>query len=458
MALGGLVCALLNAGAFLLLAGFHGIKSPVFVSWVPAVLAMGAFYIYSRFTLLISARNMWWMLGRGMMRWFNVLFLCVAALFFLPREQIDPHWLRMMTLQWAAIALPLQLLGLFSLRRAAYRINNSPSSRRAAVFFGMGPEARKLAMRLQRSPILGIYVAGYYAEEPVTPRDGEAPVPKYLGRYPDALPQIEAGKFGMAFVTLDDEKEKPLTADLMNRLYDSTSAIYLMPESPFLGELSASSADIAGVPLLALHETHMVGLSRSIKRAMDLVIGGLMLVALAPVMLAAAIAIKLTSPGPVIFRQQRYGERGLPITVYKFRSMTVASGKEADGSLRQAQVGDKRVTRVGRFLRKTSLDELPQLFNVMTGTMSLVGPRPHAAEHNELYRRLIRGYMLRHSVKPGITGWAQIHGLRGETDTPEKMQRRVKYDRYYIANWSLQLDLKILVRTVLVIFWDRNAY
>jgi len=458
MALAGLVCALLNAGAFLILSGFHGMTSPVFVSGVPAVLAASAFYIYSRFTLLISARSMLWMLGRGGVRWFNVLFLCVAALFFLPGEHNDPKWLRLITLQWAAIALPLQIIGLFSLRRVAYRLNNSPSSRRAAVFFGMGPEARKLAMRLQRSPILGIYVAGYYADEPVTARAGEPPVAKYLGRYPDAIPHIEAGQFGMAFVTLDDEKEKPLTADLMNRLYDSTSAIYLMPESPFLGELSASSADIAGVPLLALHETHMVGLSRSIKRAMDLVIGGLMIIMLSPVMLAAAVAIKLSSPGPVIFRQQRYGERGLPITVFKFRSMTVSAGKEADGTLRQAQVGDKRVTRVGRFLRKTSLDELPQLFNVMSGSMSLVGPRPHAAEHNEMYRRLIRGYMLRHSVKPGITGWAQIHGLRGETDTPEKMQRRVKYDRYYIANWTLQLDLKILMRTVLVVFWDRNAY
>ncbi|WP_233161572.1 MULTISPECIES: undecaprenyl-phosphate glucose phosphotransferase [unclassified Achromobacter] len=458
MALAGLVCALLNAGAFLILSGVHGMKSPVFLSWVPAVLAAGAFYIYSRFSLLISARSTWWMLGRGAMRWFNVVFLCVAALFFLPREQNDPDWLRLMTLQWAAVALPLQVIGLFCLRRVAYRLNNSPSSRRAAVFFGMGPEARKLAMRLQRSPILGIYVAGYYAAEEVHVRDGEPPVPRYLGRYPDALPRIETGEFGMAFVTLDDEKEKPLTADLMNRLYDSTSAIYLMPESPFLGELSASSADIAGVPLLALHETHMVGLSRSIKRAMDLFIGGLMIVMLSPVMLAAAVAIKLTSPGPVIFRQQRYGERGLPITVFKFRSMTVTSGREADGTLRQAQVGDKRVTRVGRFLRKSSLDELPQLFNVMSGSMSLVGPRPHAAEHNEMYRRLIRGYMLRHSVKPGITGWAQIHGLRGETDTPEKMHRRVKYDRYYIANWTLQLDLKILVRTVLVVFWDRNAY
>lgn len=175
-------------------------------------------------------------------------------------------------------------------------------------------------------------------------------------------------------------------------------------------------------------------------------------------MLLIAIAIKLDSRGPVIFRQQRYGERGMPITVLKFRSMRTDAGLEADGTLRQAQVGDKRVTRVGRFLRKSSLDELPQLFNVLGGSMSLVGPRPHASEHNEFYRRQIRGYMLRHSVKPGITGWAQIHGLRGETETPEKMRLRVRYDRYYITNWSLMLDLRIMVRTVLVLFWDRNAY
>ncbi len=459
MVLAGLVSALINAGSFLALAGYYRLDSQAFLGGIPTVMGMAAFVFYRRFGLLISARNTLWMLGRGLMRWFNVLFLAIAALFLLPRSNTDTDWLRLLLLQWAVMALPLQVIGLYCLRQAAYHINNLPSSRRAAVFFGMGPEARKLAIRLQRSPILGIYPIGYYAQEPVEPLPSEAPVPmKYLGRYPDALTLIDAGKVGMAFVTLDDEKEKALTAELMNRLYDSTSAIYLMPESPFLGELSAVSADIAGVPLLALHETHMVGLSRSIKRGMDLVLGSLMLLLLSPVMLAVAMLIKLDSRGPVIFRQQRYGERGLPIVVYKFRSMRVDAGREPDGSLRQAKVGDARVTRIGRFLRKSSLDELPQLFNVIMGTMSLVGPRPHAAEHNEMYRRLIRGYMLRHSVKPGITGWAQIHGLRGETDTSEKMYQRVKYDRYYIVNWSLMLDVKILLRTALLVLWDRNAY
>ncbi|AZY49976.1 undecaprenyl-phosphate glucose phosphotransferase [Bordetella avium] len=457
MALVGLVCALINSGSFLILAGLHGIHAPLYMRWIPALIGVVTFITYTRFGLLVSARSMWWMLGRGLLRWFNILFLTVLALFFLPHSSTDTEWLRLLLLHWAAVALPLTAAGLYGLRHTAYRLNNMPASRRAAVFFGMGPEARKLAMRLERSPILGIYTAGYYAEQPVNEAKDEN-IPPYLGRYQDALARIGAGEYNMAFVTLEDDKQSKAMLELMSHLYDSTAEIYLMPESPLLSELAISSADIAGVPLLSLHETRMVGLARSIKRLTDLLLGGLMLLVLSPLMLLIAIAIKLDSRGPVIFRQQRYGERGMPITVLKFRSMRTDAGLEADGTLRQAQVGDKRVTRVGRFLRKSSLDELPQLFNVLGGSMSLVGPRPHASEHNEFYRRQIRGYMLRHSVKPGITGWAQIHGLRGETETPEKMRLRVRYDRYYITNWSLMLDLRIMVRTVLVLFWDRNAY
>ncbi|WP_243754555.1 undecaprenyl-phosphate glucose phosphotransferase [Bordetella trematum] len=459
MALAGLVCALTNAGSFLTLAHLQGGDSAALQTWVPALLAIAAFITYARFTLLLSARNMWWMLGRGMARWLRLLILAVAALFFLPSSLIDTGWLRQLLFHWALAALPLQVAALYLLRRTAHRLNNAAVNRRAGVFFGLGPQARKLAMRLERSPILGIQVAGYYADAPVEDRAGEGEsIPTYLGSYADALPCISANRVDMAFVALEDGQPHPVKVELMNRLYDSTAAIYLLPESPFLSELNATSSAVAGVPLLALHETNMLGLSRGLKRAMDLVLGSLMLLALGPLMLVIAIAIKRDSPGPVIFRQQRYGERGRPIIVYKFRSMRADAGREADGTLRQAQVGDDRVTRIGRFLRKSSLDELPQLFNVLGGSMSLVGPRPHAAEHNEMYRRLIQGYMLRHSVKPGITGWAQIHGLRGETDTPDKMEQRVQYDRYYIAHWSLRLDLKILVRTALLMFWDRNAY
>jgi putative colanic acid biosynthesis UDP-glucose lipid carrier transferase len=174
-----------------------------------------------------------------------------------------------------------------------------------------------------------------------------------------------------------------------------------------------------------------------------------------PVLLALAAGVRLSSPGPVLFRQRRYGLYGESIYVYKFRTMRVC---EDGRTVTQAQRNDPRVTRFGSFLRRTSLDELPQLFNVLSGTMSLVGPRPHAVSHNEEYRKVIAGYMLRHKVRPGITGWAQVNGYRGETETVEKMQRRVEYDLDYLRNWSLRLDLNILVRTALLVWRDRNAY
>ena len=199
----------------------------------------------------------------------------------------------------------------------------------------------------------------------------------------------------------------------------------------------------------------MHGADGASKRATDLVLATLGLIMLAPVFAAIAIAIKVTSPGPVFFKQRRYGLEGEEILVYKFRSMTVC---EDGADVRQASRTDSRITKIGRFLRRSSLDELPQLINVIEGKMSLVGPRPHAVAHNELYRKLISGYMIRHKVRPGITGWAQVHGLRGETDTVEKMEQRVHYDLDYLSNWSLMLDLRILVRTLRIVASGDNAY
>ena len=189
--------------------------------------------------------------------------------------------------------------------------------------------------------------------------------------------------------------------------------------------------------------------------AFDIVLASALLLLGWPALLAIAIAIKLSSPGPVIFRQRRYGLNGEEILVYKFRTMTVCE----DGPIvAQASSEDRRVTRIGALLRRTSLDELPQMFNVLEGKMSFVGPRPHAVAHNEEYRKLICGYMIRHKVRPGITGWAQVNGLRGETATVDKMQRRIQYDLEYLNNWSFKLDLKIIARTALTVLRDRNAY
>ncbi len=213
---------------------------------------------------------------------------------------------------------------------------------------------------------------------------------------------------------------------------------------------------VAGIPMLAVHERPIAGWSLVLKEVEDRIIAAVLLVVLLPLLAMIALAIKLDSPGPVLFRQKRYGFNNNPITVFKFRTMFVAP--EDERNVPQARRNDPRVTRVGGFLRRTSLDELPQLLNVLNGEMSLVGPRPHAVAHNEQYAKIIDDYLSRHRVKPGITGWAQVNGYRGETDTPDKMRRRVQYDLYYIDNWSLFFDLKIMLLTPFVGFVNRNAY
>jgi putative colanic acid biosynthesis UDP-glucose lipid carrier transferase len=202
-------------------------------------------------------------------------------------------------------------------------------------------------------------------------------------------------------------------------------------------------------------ETPFRGFNGVVKRASDVLLSLLILALISPLMAAIAVGVRLSSPGPILFRQRRYGVDGRKIVVYKFRTMTVAE----DGDVvRQATRNDSRITRFGAFLRRTSLDELPQFINVLQGRMSVVGPRPHAVAHNEMYRKLIRGYMIRHKVRPGVTGLAQVNGWRGETETVEKMKGRIEMDLRYLRNWSLLLDLQIILKTVVVVLGRQNAY
>jgi putative colanic acid biosysnthesis UDP-glucose lipid carrier transferase len=210
-----------------------------------------------------------------------------------------------------------------------------------------------------------------------------------------------------------------------------------------------------GVPVVGLCETPFTGINGLAKRLSDVVLASLILLLISPLMIAIAIGVRLSSPGPVIFRQRRNGLDGSEIVIYKFRSMIA---QENGDVVPQARKHDPRITRFGRMLRRASLDELPQFINVLQGRMSIVGPRPHAVAHNEEYRQVIRAYMVRHKVKPGITGWAQVNGHRGETDTIEKMKARVEYDLEYLRNWSIGLDLQIIVRTIGLVFSDRHAY
>jgi putative colanic acid biosynthesis UDP-glucose lipid carrier transferase len=277
---------------------------------------------------------------------------------------------------------------------------------------------------------------------------------KLAGRLDAVGDFVRANNIDQIFIALPIAAQ-PRILNMINDLHNTTASIWFVADLARFQPVQPSISTISGYPVVAICESPFRGMPGTIKRAMDVIISTIAIVLLAPVMLGCALAIKLTSPGPVIFKQRRYGLDGGEITVYKFRSMTVT--EDGDNSYTQVSRGDARVTPVGAFLRKTSLDEVPQFFNVFQGRMSVVGPRPHAVAVNENYRGAIPSYMIRHMVRPGITGWAQVHGYRGGDDL-ESMTKRIEHDLYYMRNWSLWLDLQILVRTVLVIFKDPTAY
>jgi putative colanic acid biosynthesis UDP-glucose lipid carrier transferase len=242
---------------------------------------------------------------------------------------------------------------------------------------------------------------------------------------------------------------------LLQELRDTTASIFFVPDVLAFDLIQSHCVEINGMAAISICDTPFHGMNAVRKRILDLALASCLLSLTWPLMLLLALVIRLSSPGPILFKQRRYGLHGEDIVIYKYRTMTVC---EDSDFIAQAVRDDERITPVGRLLRRTSLDELPQLFNVLQGKMSFVGPRPHAVAHNEQYRRLISGYMIRHKIRPGITGLAQINGHRGETDTVEKMQRRVACDIEYLKNWSIWLDLEIVAKTVFKVFDDRNAY
>lgn len=325
----------------------------------------------------------------------------------------------------------------------------------AAAIVGMTELGEQLALQMKNEPTLGLQVYGFYDD-----REEERchPIPEDLGTRAGSLADlVEAAKSGevdLIYIALPLRAE-PRINDLLTRLSDSTASVYLAADFYVFDLLHARWGTLGGVPTMSLYETPFYGVDGWLKRLEDIVLGALILLIIAIPMLIIGLFVKLTSPGPALFRQRRYGLNGEVIDVLKFRSMTVV---EDGPEIRQATRDDERVTKLGAFLRRTNLDELPQFLNVLGGTMSIVGPRPHAVAHNELYRKKVRGYMLRHKVKPGITGWAQVNGWRGETDTLDKMEKRVEHDLDYIRNWSLLWDIQIIFMTVFGARARRNAY
>jgi putative colanic acid biosysnthesis UDP-glucose lipid carrier transferase len=275
-----------------------------------------------------------------------------------------------------------------------------------------------------------------------------------LGKMSDIANYVRKNNINIIYIS-QPISAQPRIRQLLDDLQDTTASIYFLPDIYIFDLIQARFDNVGGMPVVAICESPFTGINSLIKRGSDIVLASLILALLLPAMIAIGVVVKTTSPGPIIFKQRRYGQDGGEIVVYKFRSMTVCD----DGDhVVQARKGDMRITRIGGFLRRTSLDELPQFINVLQGRMSIVGPRPHAVAHNELYRKQIKGYMLRHKVRPGITGWAQVNGLRGETDTLDKMKARIECDLDYLRRWSLSLDLWIILRTIKVVLKRDNAY
>lgn len=349
---------------------------------------------------------------------------------------------RRVIVTWA-IVTPFLLVGVtFAIHRLARAVIARPKNARKVVFVGCTEASVALAERLSRHPELCMAVQGCFDDRhPDRLASSELRV---LGRFDELPKYVKENGIDAVFIALPLRHMRRMQW-LINELCDTTVSLYFVPDVFVFDLIQARSGEILGVPVVSLCETPFHGLRPVAKRIMDVVIASIALVVLSPLMLFAAIGVKLSSPGPVIYRQARYGLDGRKITIYKFRTMSVMEG---ENEFHQVTREDSRVTRFGRFLRRTSIDELPQLINVLQGRMSLVGPRPHAVAHNEEIRRLIRGYMLRHKVPPGITGLAQIKGFRGATPRLADMHARVHYDLEYMRNWSLWLDFKILLKTV----------
>ncbi|WP_431260938.1 undecaprenyl-phosphate glucose phosphotransferase [Roseateles chitinivorans] len=316
-----------------------------------------------------------------------------------------------------------------------------------------GPLGAKVARALQFGPVGGADCLGFF-EDRTDDRLHHDCLGKVLGTLPQLSDYVRTHGVREVYITLPLGSQ-PRILRLLEQLQGTTASLFFVPDVFGISIIQGRLQDVNGVPVVGILETPFTGVNEVVKRISDIVLASLILVLISPILVMLAIGVKMSSPGPVIFRQRRNGLDGEEIMVYKFRSMR---SMDNGAVVKQATKGDSRITPFGAFIRKTSLDELPQFVNVLQGRMSIVGPRPHAVAHNEEYRQIIKAYMVRHKVKPGITGWAQVNGLRGETDTVDKMKARVEYDLEYLRNWSLGLDLQIIVRTVRLMLFDRHAY
>lgn len=326
---------------------------------------------------------------------------------------------------------------------------------RTVAIVGASELGAHLAEVILDAPWMGLRPVGFYdGRRPSGLRPLKTGPIDVVGNFENLIKHAHEGRIDMVYIALPMRAESRVR-ELIAKLSDTTVSVYLVPDFLMYDLLHASWGNVGDLPVVSISETPFYGVDGFVKRVEDVILASSLILLFAIPMIFIAIGVKFSSPGPLFFKQRRYGLRGDQIEVWKFRSMSVL---EDGAKVVQAKKHDPRVTPFGAFLRRTSLDELPQLINVLQGSMSMVGPRPHAVAHNEHYRKQIDRYMLRHKVKPGITGLAQVNGWRGETETLDKMQKRIEFDLAYIQNWSLWLDIKIIFQTMFVVFSDKNAY
>ena len=448
--LGG-VYSLIVAGA--LWASTHLFSQPFTEACQALALLSGllAYFAFRRFDLAES-----WQLGRGTVGTqviINWLWVVAVLLLLGLLTRYMELFARRVLVVWILAVPVLLFIAHLLVRHVLQRFMPQLVVRRKAVIVFANDSARTLGKKLLHSSAYELL--GYFDDREVSRIGGGIPDVALLGKARDAPQYVRDHDVEVAFVVLPDAGARRAMA-VIDELGNTTASLYYVPDFLMFSLLKAEIGEIENVPVLQVAESPFYGVDGMLKQFFDFVFAFFAIIAILPMLLAVAIAVKLSSPGPVLFSQNRYGLNGKRFKVYKFRSMRVNA---PDAATRQATKADDRITRVGRFIRKTSLDELPQFFNVLKGQMSVVGPRPHTVAHNEHYRKEVRRYMLRHKVKPGITGWAQVNGLRGETAEIERMEERIRYDLEYIQNWSPLFDIKIILLTLwTVVRGDENAY
>jgi putative colanic acid biosynthesis UDP-glucose lipid carrier transferase len=379
-------------------------------------------------------------------RWLLVVFLLLLIGFM---THSTGYYTRRIVMTWVFMTPVLAMTVSFALLRGLRNLTRDETVRRRVLFAGCNETSVSLARQISTNPQYGMSVTGFFEDRSLE-RLGN-PAIKMLGSLSSLASYVRQSGTEIVFVALPI-RHMQRVLQLLDELRDTTASIYYVPDISAFDLIQARTAHVGGIPVIAMCESPSFGLG---KRLTDILLSGAALLVLAVPLAVISLIIRMSSPGPAIFKQRRYGLDGKEIIVYKFRSMT---GVENGHEIRQAVRNDSRITPIGALLRRYSLDELPQLINVLQGQMSLVGPRPHAVAHNESYRRLIKGYMIRHKVLPGITGLAQISGFRGETRELAQMEARVRHDLEYLRSWTLALDFKILALTVLRVFRDNQAY